>query len=735
LNDLLWHCVCPVPLLAVIVLLVVGFSAWSLVRGIHSPKRIIVLGVLRLLMLFILLLMLFQPQMRKEEVTILRPQIAVLVDASESMTDPVDEKQMLRSQRVLEWFHSPSVERAKKDFDLRVFRVDRSLNEEVKDIKEWKFNGANSFIIDAVNHVQDNFRGQSLAGVVLLSDGIDTGANSLNPPTATNVPVMTFELEKPFTPKKKARKISISGLDYPPRVVVGRETEVRVSLMGTGLSGQVVSVELWKEGKLQSRTPVAFNEDDQKRSAAFRLKEERAGSIQYEIRVTDPAADKEARDYPFLIQAMDPGNRVLYIQNSLGFDFKFLRKAIVTDRNLQLTTFVRLPEGRIAMLDGNGSQAEAGLDFSAKSLGNCSIVILGDLSPSALSPENASALHDFVDHGGGLVLVGGTEFFPSSDVAGGPLGSLLPVRLPAPYEEGNFSVRTTVAGLHHPVFGPLFAKAGEFPSLLSMNVTPSVSPSSEVLMEAASEGTFKPLVVVQRFGQGKVVAVLSNTLWRWRLASTQDAGSQSPYENFWTQLMDWLIPKDLDKQKGAHLELFTERSNYVMGEHPEVRAIIRMPDATVEPPATLPLRVRTPDEKNFDYILKSSTLTMPDGQQIRGYRVEVDPDVPGVFVAKSSVTVNGSKIDGESRFIVSRPPSEITGKPMNRELLHKISDGSGGKFYGLEEWDTWCTDLHYKEEKFSRIQLKDLWNNPFLLAFLLGLFCIEWIFRKFWNLP
>ena len=37
-----------------------------------------------------------------------------------------------------------------------------------------------------------------------------------------------------------------------------------------------------------------------------------------------------------MINVLEPSNRVLYVQNTLGFDFKFLRKAIVTDRNLLL---------------------------------------------------------------------------------------------------------------------------------------------------------------------------------------------------------------------------------------------------------------------------------------------------------------------------------------------------------------------------------------------------------------
>ena len=100
MNDLLWHPVIPWPLLCVAVLLAAMGIGWSLRQGVRSGMRVIVLGSLRALMLVILLLILLQPQMRHDEVTVLRPQLAVLVDTSQSMNDPADEHQPRRAAQV-----------------------------------------------------------------------------------------------------------------------------------------------------------------------------------------------------------------------------------------------------------------------------------------------------------------------------------------------------------------------------------------------------------------------------------------------------------------------------------------------------------------------------------------------------------------------------------------------------------------------------------------------------------
>ena len=716
-------------------MLVIAVVAWSLIRGVRSLRRVAVFGILRALMLAVLLLMLLQPQRRTDEVTTLRPQIAVLVDGSESMADPVDENQPTRAQRVAEWFGSKSSGQAKNDFDLRVFRFDSKLTEQASDVREWKFDGATTRLLEAVNQVQERFRGQPLAAVLMLSDGLDTAGASEFSSASAGVPVFAFELERPFVRKQQAKRLSLAGVDYPPRAAVGWNTEIRVSLAGSGLAGQTVAVELWQDGRLQSEKPVSFNEDEQTRSAAFAVSHDKPGTVQYEIRVNDPAADKEARSHPFLIEVMEPGNRVLYVQNALGFDFKFLRKAIVGDRNLKLSAFVRWKDGRLAVLDTNGGQTEGAADFSPKALANCAVVILGDLAPEALSAENADALRNFVDHGGGLVLLGGPNLFSSGDLAAGPLAAAIPVGLPAPYREGKFPVRITETGLHHPVFGPLFAPVKDFPPLLTCNVANTVAPASEVLMEVDAGGTMHPLIVGMRFGQGRVVAVLTDTLWRWRLAAGGWSTDRSPYDMFWVQLMDWLIPKEQDKQNGSRIELFTERTNYLLGERPEVRAIVRTPVSGAPLPATLPLRIRTPDDKVFDYVLKSATLQTPGGKPVSGYRAEVDPNMPGVFLAQSSVTLDGTEASNETRFVVSRPPTEITGKPVNRALLQQIAESTGGKFLAMEDWDAWPRDLHFKQQQFSRVRLEDLWNNPLLLGFLLLLIAAEWVIRKSWNLP
>lgn len=730
MNDLLFHPVLPWWLLVVLVAAGTGVIGWSLVVGLRSPRRMIALAALRLLALGAVVWALIQPQEQREEVTILRPQVAVLVDNSLSMTDPVDDAQPRRAERVKEFLESPAVKQAKATYDFRVFTLDQT--EIPADKGQPSYNANASNVVTGVGELEEHFRGQPLAAVLLLSDGLDTSGVGKPEGVAYSVPVETFELEKPFAPKPKAQRISIAGADFPPRVVVGWHSDIHVSIAGSGVSGQSVPVELWRDGKKVGDATTAFNEDEQTRQVSFPVTHERAGVEQYEVHVTDAAADKEARAYPFSINVQEPGKRVLYIQNQLGFDFKFLRKAIVANRNLQLSSFTRWADGRLVNLDDRGGQPAA-LDLSPGALAANAVVILGDLAPDALPTESWKNLRDFVDKGGGLVMLGGPASFSSPKLAQTPLGETLPVRGTTEFREGSFPVEITDTGLHSPVFGPVFAQVKSFPPLLSADVASGGAPNAEVLMNVVINGKVHPLVASQRFGKGRVVAMLTDTVWRWRLGAAQWRADQSPYDLFWAQLLDWLVPKEQEGRASNSIELFTERSSYVLGEKPEVRAVVQTTDG--KQPATLALKVKTPDDKTFEYTMRSAVLQTRDGKSVKGFVVPVEPNVTGIYRAASVASLGGSKTEAEVRFVVTRPATEMTGKPINRELLQKVADASKGHYYALGQWGDWTRDLHVEEQHFSRLELDDLWNRPWLLAILMSALAAEWIVRKIWHLP
>jgi uncharacterized membrane protein len=710
---------------------------WSGLAGLKRANRRRALGGLRFGALALLVLILFQPQRRLDEITVLKPQLAVVVDDSESMEDRADARQPTRSQRVREWLSSPALAAAREHFEIRSFRFDLRPGEWAGEAGGLAFKGAGSNVVAALQQVRERFVGQPLAAMLVLSDGLDTSGVGSGFTLAGGLPVHTFELEKPFELPAKARRVWLSAVDPPGRIVVGWDAEVRGAVSASGMTGKTLNVELWRDGAKAAETAVTFNEEEQTRPVVFPVSGTEPGVVQFEIRLNDPAADPDAKVRHFAIEVVAPGKRILYVQNSFGFEFKFLRRAVAGDRNLQIQAFVRSGDGKLVAMGDRGT-LESGkapkLEFSQAGLASYAVVVLGDLPPEALTADQYKAVREFVDRGGGMVLLGGAAGMGSGEIAKTALAEMSPAKLPAEYREGKFPVKITDAGLRHPVFGPLFANVKEFPALLSVNVARSTSPAAEVLIEGEEGGVRFPVVAATRFGNGRVVSVMTDSVWHWRMGAKNWSAERSPYDIFWSQLMEWLIPKEQDKQGVAKLELVTERPAYSLGEQPEVRAVLELGGAEGKPPATLPLSVRTPDGKVFEYKMKPGQFPA-GGRMINGYVVAVEPNVAGLFTARSHWESGKTKLEAETRFSVSKPATEKTGRPIDRELLERVAQQTGGRFFKWEEREEWPNFVHAKEQQIARVRLQELWNHPVLLLLLLAFLAADWVLRKRWNLP
>ena len=225
-----------------------GCILWSGRAGLKRLDRRYALGGLRFGALALLLVLLFQPQRRVDEVTVLRPQLAVLVDDSESMEDRADPRQPARAQRVREWLASPAFAAAREHFEMRTFRFDLRPSEWGGDAGGLAFKGAGSNVVAALQQARERFVGQPLAAMLVLSDGLDTSGVGGGFTLPGGLPLHTFELEKPFELPTKAKRVWISAVDPPGRIVVGWDAEVRGAVSASGMSGRTLNAELWRDG-------------------------------------------------------------------------------------------------------------------------------------------------------------------------------------------------------------------------------------------------------------------------------------------------------------------------------------------------------------------------------------------------------------------------------------------------------------------------------------------------------
>ena len=135
------------------------------------------------------------------------------------------------------------------------------------------------------------------------------------------------------------------------------------------------------------------------------------------------------------------------------------------DRNVRLDSYTRWQDGGWARFEDGGTAQNAPaatLDLSRGALAARSVVILSDVQPGALTVGQWQGIASYVDHGGGLVLLGGPNSLGSA-LAANPLSKTVPVPTPALYRDGRFPVRVDRGGRAASRVRPSVRGGGQFP--------------------------------------------------------------------------------------------------------------------------------------------------------------------------------------------------------------------------------------------------------------------------------
>lgn len=141
---------------------------------------------------------------------------------------------------------------------------------------------------------------------------------------------------------------------------------------------------------------------------------------------------------------------------------------------------------------------------------------------------------EYVRKGGALLIAAGPEHAGQDSIAMTPLASVLPAAPTGNMQEGGFYPRLSEIGKKHPVTRDLDGAASEPPHwgrwFRSVDVDP---PQGETVMTAND----KPLLVLNRAGQGRVAMLLSDQGWLW--ARGFEGGG--PHVALYRRIAHWLM--------------------------------------------------------------------------------------------------------------------------------------------------------------------------------------------------
>ena len=232
----------------------------------------------------------------------------------------------------------------------------------------------------------------------------------------------------------------------------------------------------------------------------------------------------------------------------------------------------------------------------------------------------------------------------------------------------------------------------------------------------------RPLLVEERYGRGKTMALLASDTWRWRMMLEFKDKS---FETFWRNLLRYTV-----ESAPRPVEASTERSFYGTGEQMRIRAevadekFIKIDDAAVS------AHITTPSGRAVDVPMKQSV----EGG-FEGYAGAFRPEEDGLYRFEVTARRPGSKqsallAPAQTSFIVGPLNREAREAAQNRELLKRIASETGGGYYTAAQTDKLIEDITHKEGAGSIRVPYDLWDMPINFLLIVGLAAGEWFIRK-----
>ncbi|WP_437721161.1 glutamine amidotransferase [Sorangium sp. So ce861] len=283
---------------------------------------------------------------------------------------------------------------------------------------------------------------------------------------------------------------------------------------------------------------------------------DRAGTRILEVAIDAPDGDELPENdvrYITLDVARDR-IRVLHVAGRPTYDVRALRMWLKADASVDVVAFfiLRTPGDEV-----NASSDELALipfpvdELFSVHLSSFDAVVLQDFDakPYGLT-KHLPALAQYVDKGGGLIMVGGPNAFVPGNYARTRLARVLPVDLDigsAPgVDLGAFAPRITAAGRAAPVLAPLLALIGdEMPEMPGTNVVGDPLPGATVLMthptRTTASGAPMPVLSLGEHESGRTIALTLDGSHRLLFSAFASSSAGRAHGAFWDALLGWLM--------------------------------------------------------------------------------------------------------------------------------------------------------------------------------------------------
>lgn len=709
----------------------IAASLWRL-RSLGAAM-LIPIGVLQAAFLAVLAVLLWRPVLNVERVRDRENALAIAIDASASMAhaDGPGAAERSRLQKAIAAFREEALAPLSSTFELRFFAFADHVTA-LQSLEEVPPPGSQTGIGNAISHIMQHAASLPLAGVVLISDGAEN-ADSLTEERLADlasygVPIHTVGVG----PEIVRNDLELERLDLPRSAPQGATITAHVGIRHEGIAATRVRV--YDRDTLIATQDVKLDPGARTTSVALDLPSGSPGAreLRFELEEAEGERNLVNNRRTRVVEVPAERRNILYVEGEPRWEFKFLRRAALTDRALRLASLVRTtPNKHYRQGVNSPEELRDGFPTTAEQLFAYDAIIIGSYEASSLNAEQHRLLARFVDERGGSVLMLAGRYGLS---AGGwqhtPLAQTLPVRLPTTtaehFVQRSARVALTAYGADSAVtrLEPDPKRNADrwrsLPELADYQNLGRLKPGAIVLLDAAGEQGRSPLLAWQHYGKGSTFVLGTASTLRWQMRMPPQ---DQTHETFWRQLLHALVAGT-----PARITLTSDRATY--DDERLVRFSAEIRNARFEPVSDAQVELLIAPEHDSPF----TRVMQPSGQADGRYTAAIDAVTPGVYRA-TLVARRGKEEIGRAvtHFVRNDGVAEQFAAHQHRTVLERIANMTGGRYWTLDELDGLAAAIPYSKAGVIERLTLDLWNIPAVFLLLLLLKLAEWALRLKWG--
>jgi uncharacterized membrane protein len=734
------------------------------------------LGLMRSLLLALLLVLLNRPTWNVTQSRSEPSVLAILLDDSRSMSvpdvgagaDPVS--RISAAQNLFCGNNGKMLSELSLTHDLRFYRFDRdavpvveiqkgsSPVHSAKDIapaitalSAVKADGDSTAVLPSILTVARDLQGQRAAGVVVLTDGRDTPARNISSDLdqlrSDGLKVYPVAIGSDRSPKNiSVESLSADDVAFNGDVVNAKAT-IRCTGYGPNHSVHVTLIDkktqlplLDEDGKPAETTVAMAN--DAPTQVELHWKTDGVGSKEIEVQAARQPGEIDDTDNAksALVSVVDAKISVLFVDGYPRWDYRYLKTLLLRDKTIAVSCLLAgadfnfLQEGN-KPLRSSGENVSGHFPTTLEQLMDYDVLVIGDTDPHYFSDTQMQLISEFVNRGGGLLMVAGQRWSPQA-YRNTPIETLLPVTLshvepndPSATITQGFRPVPSPAGLAtgiyrfftDPVANEAFLK-DQIPELFwycrGITAKPGVG---EVLAEHPTDlgpdGRRAPLLVAGRSGGRTLFSAIDDS-WRWRYYNDEHA-----FDSYWIHQLRYLARNRKISQR--HLTLSTDQAVYELGAQAHVTLRVIDPALNRRLPAQLRLQLK--DARGQP--VAEQTLVRQDGAGDEIFNGSFTADQLGSFSIQLPSMLPG--VDAiEAPFRVISPRQELIDPRVDRIQLGRLAAETSGKSIDFANAAAELKAIPSAERLSPEVTGQPLWDAPLSLILFVLVIAVEWILRK-----